>query len=109
MVIKGRCADASADCEYWMREGECQRNQLYMSEECPLSCNFCKDGQAHPCVDDERCAGWAKDDHCVRNRRFMCASSPRAHSSRPRAHVRFGCSGQQGSYMPASVRVVRRA
>ena len=74
MVITGRCSDASADCEHWMRDGQCQLNHAFMREECPLSCDLCSNGRPAPCVDDERCAGWAKEEHCVRNRRFMCAT-----------------------------------
>ena len=74
MVITGRCSDASADCEYWMRSGQCQLNHAFMREECPLSCDLCRDGRPAPCVDDEKCVGWAKEKHCVRNRRFMCAA-----------------------------------
>ena len=57
-----------------MRDGQCQLNHAFMREECPLSCDLCSNGRPAPCVDDERCAGWAKEEHCVRNRRFMCAT-----------------------------------
>ena len=76
MVIRERCADACADCEHWIRQGECQRNLAFMRAECPLSCAICGSGNGRPapCVDDARCAGWAKERHCERNRRFMASS-----------------------------------
>ena len=107
MVIKGRCSDASADCEHWMRDGECQRNQAFMREECPRSCELCSSGRLAPCMDDERCAGWAKEEHCVRNRRFMCAlrlACPRW--LRPALTPRMVLVGWQGEHMQARMRLV---
>ena len=49
-----------------------------MGEECPLSCARCTEAGTHQCFDDDRCAGWAKEEHCHRNRRFMALTCRRA-------------------------------
>ena len=38
MLIESKCVDASADCEHWLRTGECSRNAQFMRTECPKSC-----------------------------------------------------------------------
>jgi len=78
MVIRSKCVDASADCEYWLRNGECEGNPSFMRDECPVSCNLCTETDVMRCMDDERCDGWAKNNHCKRNRRFMAQSCKRA-------------------------------
>ena len=62
----------------------------FFCAECRRSCRACVSAPASPgtrrpavaerqhaepsCTDaTSRCAGWAKEEHCVRNRRFMCA------------------------------------
>ena len=41
MRIRARCIDASADCEPWMRNGDCAKNADFMKLECVRSCGWC--------------------------------------------------------------------
>ncbi len=37
-----RCLDASSDCAYWKRNGECDRNYGFMQSKCRRSCGGCE-------------------------------------------------------------------
>ena len=60
MRIRARCIDASADCEPWMRNGDCAKNADFMKLECVRSCGWCdralqlagRAAAALTCVDD---------------------------------------------------------
>ena len=74
-----------------MGQGECKKNPGFMNVECRRSCKVCTvqaQSAAAPaasraadpsCKDSSgKCDAWAKDDHCVRNRRFMAVTCRRA-------------------------------
>ena len=86
------CSDEDIRCEKWFAQGECKKNPGFMNVECRRSCDACSAApQAAPaaagastavdpsCKDSSgKCDAWAKDDHCVRNRRFMAVTCRRA-------------------------------
>ena len=99
------CLDLSADCEDWLRKGECARNAQFMRAECGRSCGFCLAGQPkqtsgkpkHPatikvkvqaagsggggdvCADDHlECVAWALQGHCDSNPTYMTDNCKRS-------------------------------
>ena len=88
MRIRARCIDASADCEPWMRNGDCAKNADFMKLECVRSCGWCdrarqpgagRAAAALTCVDDHgTCTEWALEGQCSKNPDFMRASCKRA-------------------------------
>ena len=75
------CNDKSRHCNYWARNGECQKNPSYMNENCRKSCNLCNGGGGggHNCNDKSpHCNYWASTGECSRNSAYMrpnCAKS----------------------------------
>ena len=75
------CTDKSQHCNYWARNGECQKNPSYMNESCRKSCNLCNGGGGggQNCNDKSRnCNYWASTGECSRNPAYMrpnCAKS----------------------------------
>ena len=39
------CTDSNLYCEDWAREGECEKNKLYMRLSCKYSCGECRSGK----------------------------------------------------------------
>ena len=74
----GKC-DAHERCRVWKDEGECIRNQNYMSKYCPVSCvGVDVTSQTVECKDiHPRCAVWAQLGECKVNREMLkyCAKS----------------------------------
>ncbi|XP_022251606.1 zinc metalloproteinase nas-13-like [Limulus polyphemus] len=63
------CADKNQNCEFWARQGECQRNPLWMMENCKKSCKQCK---YTLCRDESSyCNFWRRNRQCERNSSFM--------------------------------------
>ena len=95
LTITPRCVDASSDCEYWARSGDCETNRRFMVRDCARSCGACtpppppprtgKRGAAPPpplpssCKDaHDGCAAWVEAGECLASRAFMrlhCARS----------------------------------
>ena len=64
------CTDIGQHCPYWARTGECQKNALYMLENCKKSCNLCIGGSN--CADKSpHCSYWARSGECTRNPLYM--------------------------------------
>lgn len=69
-AVADKCVDRSKSCPAWAKAGECDKNRLFMSDSCKLSCGLCPG-----CTDSERsCPTWAKDGECEKNRKYMSES-----------------------------------
>merc|ERR1711970_256704 len=67
----GDCKDDNAGCADWAKSGECDKNPIWMKENCKKSCNTCPE----ECKDDnEGCAEWAKNGECKKNPKYMLES-----------------------------------
>ena len=63
------CTDSRTECKRWARDGECENNPIYMTENCRASCLEC---QSHDCFDQrEECESWADAGECAKNSDFM--------------------------------------
>ena len=63
------CTDSRTECKRWARDGECENNPVYMTENCRASCLEC---QSHDCFDQrEECESWADAGECAKNSDFM--------------------------------------
>merc|ERR1712079_606411 len=82
----GECIDGHSKCSEWASEGECDKNPIWMKENCRVSCGTC-DGGPTPstpstggpptnppgnCKDDNsRCEEWAGKGECEANPEYM--------------------------------------
>ncbi|KAI6228966.1 hypothetical protein M3Y99_01168300 [Aphelenchoides fujianensis] len=74
------CFNENMCCQYWGRRGECNKNPIWMTCNCRVSCGMCRPAyQYGGCRDHhEKCAGWAATGECDKNTwmlencRFSC-------------------------------------
>ncbi|XP_048752140.2 macrophage mannose receptor 1-like isoform X2 [Ostrea edulis] len=68
---------SDSSCDKWAKEGECDKNPLWMANNCQLSCQRC----FSVCRDEfgsTECQHWAKSGECYKNHKWMlqnCALS----------------------------------
>ncbi|XP_052809943.1 uncharacterized protein LOC128238262 [Mya arenaria] len=64
------CADTNEHCDYWTKNGECQKNPVYMNQSCKKACGLCTEGctNVYP---DSNCYFWANRAQCTTNQAFM--------------------------------------
>ncbi|KAL7566855.1 hypothetical protein ACA910_021350 [Epithemia clementina (nom. ined.)] len=44
-IPRRTCFDLSGHCTFWVAQGECTKNPIFMREQCSLSCEHCSDEQ----------------------------------------------------------------
>ncbi|XP_063615494.1 uncharacterized protein LOC134788560 [Penaeus indicus] len=70
----GSCEDHTPLCVQWARNGGCRQDQLFMIQNCPVSCNLCLDPE---CRDrNHNCAAWAREGNCVTHPLQMIPTCP---------------------------------
>jgi len=77
---------AENECQFWARNGECEKNPNFMTKECKKSCGICSDNDGvhqgrennkanNNCSDNKpglnECPYWAKNGECENNPNFM--------------------------------------
>ncbi|XP_067679222.1 cysteine-rich secretory protein 2-like isoform X2 [Haliotis asinina] len=89
------CVDSDRRCPSWAKRGHCTRSARYMKSTCKKSCNVCGGGtskggkkeektntkkpESGGCQDKVRsCKRWARQNHCVRNPRYMKLKCPKS-------------------------------
>ena len=75
------CIDKGEHCVYWAENGECQKNQAYMNDNCAASCYLCGSVKPTPspttrpapsCQDNNQyCSSWASSGYCTSNAAYM--------------------------------------
>jgi curved DNA-binding protein CbpA len=45
IVHAKECFDLSGHCGFWSRDGECKKNERFMTETCSLTCAFCSENE----------------------------------------------------------------
>mmetsp|Transcript_12532 Transcript_12532/g.20867 ORF Transcript_12532/g.20867 Transcript_12532/m.20867 type:complete len:470 (-) Transcript_12532:99-1508(-) len=71
------CYDDFQDCLTWAESGECTNNPTFMTESCPMSCEYCSGGKLaswenKECLDlHPKCSDWAGQGECVGNPGYM--------------------------------------
>mmetsp|Transcript_37499 Transcript_37499/g.52048 ORF Transcript_37499/g.52048 Transcript_37499/m.52048 type:complete len:186 (-) Transcript_37499:77-634(-) len=47
-VSSSTCVDESENCVAWSKQGECDNNNKYMEESCPMACHVCQTDEPIP-------------------------------------------------------------
>jgi hypothetical protein len=83
------CSDRSRTCIFWAQNGECSKNEAYMTTSCKLACQLCS-GTLTPaplpppppkasggCKNhNEYCEYWAQTGECAKNPDYMQINCP---------------------------------